>query len=142
MKARGIILAAGRGSRMNGHTAQRPKCLIEVGGKALLHWQLDAMRAAGIDAIGIVTGYQREQLDHADLREFHNARWGTTNMVSSLECARDWLESGTCIVSYSDIFYASSAIASQLACEHALAIAYDPNWRALWERRFADPLCD
>src|SRR5213076_1357092 len=56
--------------------------------------------------------------------------------------ARDWLESGTCIVSYSDIFYASSAIASLLACAHPLAITYDPNWRALWERRFADPLSD
>ena len=50
-----IILAAGRGSRMKNLTADRPKCLVELRGKALLDWQLEALRAAGVTEIAIVT---------------------------------------------------------------------------------------
>jgi L-glutamine-phosphate cytidylyltransferase len=142
MKARAIILAAGRGSRMETLTLDRPKCLVEVRGKALLQWQFQALRAAGIDEIAVVTGYRREMVAMTGVVEFHNARWAQTNMVASLECAGQWLAEAPCIVSYSDIFYASPAVESLLRCSAPLAITYDPNWRALWERRFGDPLCD
>ena len=42
MKA--IILAAGRGSRMKNLTDEKPKCLIELHGKALLDWQIQAIK--------------------------------------------------------------------------------------------------
>lgn len=142
MNARAIILAAGRGSRMQSLSAGQPKCLVEVRGKALLQWQIDALRAGGIAEIAIVTGYRREMLVAAGLVEFHNPRWAETNMVASLECARPWLEETPCIVSYSDIFYGCAAVESLLRCEAPLAVTYDPNWRLLWERRFSDPLDD
>lgn len=140
MKA--IILAAGRGSRMKNLTDERPKCLVELRGKALLDWQLDALCAAGIHEIAIVTGYKREALVKRDLVVFHNARWAETNMVSSLACADEWLEAGPCIVSYSDIFYDSSAVIALMESSAPLAVTYDPYWRDLWESRFGDPLLD
>lgn len=140
MKA--IILAAGRGSRMKDLTDERPKCLVELRGKTLLDWQLEALRGAGISEIAIVTGYKREMLANRGLIEFHNPRWAETNMVSSLECADDWLQSGPCIVSYSDIFYSPNAVQSLMICTVALAVTYDPNWLDLWTQRFGDPLLD
>jgi choline kinase len=140
MKA--IILAAGRGSRMKNLTADRPKCLVEVRGKTLLEWQLLALRSAGIQEIGIVTGYKRELLIRPGLTEFHNARWAETNMVTSLECAKGWLQGETCIVSYSDIFYDAIAVESLINCNASLAVTYDPNWLKLWTQRFGDPLID
>jgi choline kinase len=140
MKA--IILAAGRGSRMKDLTDERPKCLVELRGRALLDLQLEALRAAGITEIAIVTGYKRELLASRGLVEFHNPRWAETNMVSSLACARDWLTTEPCIVSYSDIFYNSVAVRSLMDCDSALAITYDPNWLELWTNRFGDPLLD
>ena len=140
MKA--IILAAGRGSRMKDLTDERPKCLVELRGKALLNWQLEALRAAGITDIAIVTGYKRELLANRGLVEFHNARWAKTNMVSSLACAQDWLQAEPCIVSYSDIFYSPVAVQSLIACTALLAVTYDPNWLELWTQRFGDPLLD
>lgn len=140
MKA--IILAAGRGSRMKNLTDERPKCLVELRGKALLDWQLEALRAAGITEIAIVTGYKRELLANRGLIEFHNARWAETNMVSSLACAQDWLQAEPCIVSYSDIFYSPAAVQSMMTCEASLAVTYDPNWLELWTQRFGDPLLD
>jgi len=140
MKA--IILAAGRGSRMKDLTDDRPKCLVELRGKALLDWQLEALRSAGIVEIAIVTGYKRQLLANRGLVEFHNARWAETNMVSSLACAQDWLQAEPCIVSYSDIFYSPLAVQSLITCEASLAVTYDPNWLELWTQRFGDPLLD
>lgn len=140
MKA--IILAAGRGSRMKDLTDERPKCLVELRGKTLLDRQLEALRAAGIAEIAIVTGYKRELLTNRGLAEFHNSRWAETNMVSSLACAQDWLQAEPCIVSYSDIFYSSMAVQSLMTSEATLAVTYDPNWQELWTQRFGDPLLD
>jgi choline kinase len=140
MKA--IILAAGRGSRMKNLTEERPKCLVELRGRPLLEWQLKALREAGISEIAIVTGYKRELLSNRGLVEFHNPRWAETNMVSSLACAQEWLQAEPCIVSYSDIFYETSAVESLMACAGRLAVTYDPHWLKLWEKRFGDPLLD
>ena len=140
MKA--IILAAGRGSRMKHLTDNRPKCLVELKGKALLDWQLDSLNEAGIEDIAIVTGYKRELLSNRGLQEFYNSRWSETNMVSSLACASPWLQAGPCIVSYSDIFYSTTAVQSLMRTDAPLAVTYDPNWLKLWSNRFGDPLLD
>ncbi len=140
MKA--IILAAGRGSRMKTLTDDRPKCLVKLRGRTLLDWQLQALREAGITEIAIVTGYRRELFANRGLVEFHNPRWADTNMVSSLACANKWLELAPCIASYSDIFYDVSAVTSLITSQSSLAVTYDPNWLALWTKRFGDPLLD
>ena len=140
MKA--VILAAGRGSRMKALTDERPKCLVELRGKTLLDWQLEALREAGTSDIAIVTGYKRELLSNRGLLEFHNPRWAETNMVSSLSCAEDWLQAEPCIVSYSDIFYEASAVESLIMSTASLAVTYDLHWLKLWEKRFGDPLLD
>lgn len=140
MKA--IILAAGRGSRMENLTDECPKCLLRVRGRTLLDWQLEALSLAGVTEIALVTGYKRELLRVRGLKEFHNIRWMETNMVSSLECADQWLSSEPCIVSYSDIFYETQAVSSLIECPSDLAVTYDPKWRRLWEKRFIDPLLD
>ncbi len=123
-------------------TEERPKCLAELAGTALLDLQINALKSAGVAEISIVTGYRRELLASRGLIEFHNARWSETNMVSSLASAEDWLADDTCIVSYSDIFYDLSAVRSLLTISADIALTYDPNWLVLWQQRFEDPLVD
>lgn len=139
---KGIILAAGRGSRMKEMTDDRPKCLVHLEGKSLLDWQVESLKQAGVSTIGIVTGYKRELLVGRGLVEFHNPRWAETNMVSSLVCAEQWLNAEPCIISYSDIVYSASAVSSLVECSADLAVTYDPNWLSLWTERFDDPLSD
>lgn len=139
---RAIILAAGRGSRMKDATSDRPKCLVEVGGRCLIDIQIRSLREGGATEIGIVTGYRREALAGRADAEFHNPRWAETNMVESLACAEDWLRSAPCLVSYSDIFYTAGPVRGLCAARAPIAIAYDTNWLDLWRRRFADPLDD
>lgn len=127
---------------MKQHTDTRPKCLLEVGGKSLLDHQIDSLKGAGVDKIAVVVGYRRELLGGRGLVEFLNPRWSETNMVSSLECAEEWLAEGPCIVSYSDIFYEINGVSRLMESSANLAVAYDPNWKNLWEKRFGDPLID
>ena len=85
MATKGIILAAGRGSRMGSFTAEKPKCLIEFGGRSLLEWQIRAFEKSGITKVAIVTGYLREKITETfNLTEFYNEKWNSTNMVASL----------------------------------------------------------
>lgn len=49
----GIILAAGRGTRLQPLTAHLPKPLVPLAGRPLLSWGLDALRALGTGRIAI-----------------------------------------------------------------------------------------
>jgi len=138
----GLILAAGRGSRMSALTHSGPKCLVEVGGGTLLERQVAALRSAGAERIGIVGGWQSAALHGRGLEVLHNPDWEATTMVASLCRAHDWLRAEATLVSYGDIAF-SPATARRLAhCPAPLALAYDRDWRALWQRRFEDPLDD
>ncbi|WP_084545213.1 nucleotidyltransferase family protein [Derxia gummosa] len=60
MKA--MILAAGRGERMRPLTDACPKPLLAAGGKPLVVWQIEALRAAGITDIVINTAWLGQRL--------------------------------------------------------------------------------
>src|SRR5688500_15622783 len=53
---RGIILAAGRGARLNGGNGDMPKCLVTLGGETLLSRNIRVLRAAGLSEIVVVVG--------------------------------------------------------------------------------------
>jgi len=137
-----IILAAGRGRRMGQVTQEKPKCMTVFNGKPLIEWQLEALQASGVEDIAIVRGYRGQQLAEYTSIFFENRRWAKTNMVCSLMCATEWLERFTCIVTYSDIFYNATAVQVLRKCSAELSITYDPDWLALWLRRFDEPLDD
>ncbi|HET6719246.1 MAG TPA: nucleotidyltransferase family protein, partial [Rhodocyclaceae bacterium] len=61
MKA--MILAAGRGERMRPLTDLTPKPLLQVGGKALIVWHLENLRAAGFTEIVINHAHLGTQIE-------------------------------------------------------------------------------
>lgn len=110
-----IILAAGVGSRLRPLTADRPKCLLDVGGQTLLDRQLAAIRRAGILEVAIVTGYRGDQIRarvDASVRIIDSARFEDTNSLYSLWLARDCLTGGAIILN-SDVL-APTALFSRL----------------------------
>jgi MurNAc alpha-1-phosphate uridylyltransferase len=60
-----MVLAAGLGTRMRPLTDDRPKALVEVGGKALIDHMLDRLADAGVDrAVVNVHAFADSLIDH------------------------------------------------------------------------------
>ena len=59
---RAVVLAAGKGERLNPLTETKPKHLLPVGGRPLIEWSLEAFKEAGIEEALIVTHYMGEKL--------------------------------------------------------------------------------
>jgi L-glutamine-phosphate cytidylyltransferase len=139
---RGVILAAGRGSRLGSLSDDRPKCMVELAQKPLIRRQVAALRSGGVTGVGIVRGYLGDRIDIEDATFFENPRWAETNMVMSLVAAASWLREGPVVISYADIFYGGDIVRELKAAPGDLVVAYDRGWRSLWARRFDDPLSD
>ncbi len=137
-----ILLAAGRGSRLKGFTADKPKCLNTVGGRTLLEWQLTALTGAGFGSVLAVTGYRKEMIEAYGIPTIHNVDWESTNMVFSLFCAVQQT-TGAVLISYSDILYGAQAVKTLLSgAGPNISILYDSEWETLWRQRSTTPLAD
>ena len=110
MKA--IILAAGVGKRLWEVTQHRPKCLIEIGGRSLLHRYLESLAAVGIRRADIVVGYKQEMIRAAVAgdscgigvtfwanEEFHRGS------ISSLWVARSAFDDDTIVMDADVLFH-------------------------------------
>jgi L-glutamine-phosphate cytidylyltransferase len=125
---KGIILAAGRGLRLNGATGNTPKCLLEIGGLTLLERQIQALRACGIDDIVVVTGYEAERVRRTCDSQIHfveNSRFDQTNSLYSLWLTRDLLVNGFIVIN-SDVLFHPQLLADLITAryEDALLIGY------------------
>jgi len=61
---KGVLLTAGEGTRMRPLTLTRPKTMLQVGGKPILQYNLEALRDAGIRDIIMVVGYKKEAIEN------------------------------------------------------------------------------
>ncbi len=93
MKA--IILAAGRGRRLAEYSNNLPKCMLSFGGKTLLDYQIESVRALGITEIVMVVGFEKEVIIEHTRRYtdiiftfIENREFDTTNTAFSLWLAR------------------------------------------------------
>ena len=111
MKA--IILAAGTASRLRPLTSHTPKCLLKIGERTLLERSIDALVAAGVDQLCIVTGYLHEQIEQFVAERYpslsttfiHNAVYDSTNNIYSLWLARPFAEGSDVLLLDSDLLY-------------------------------------
>lgn len=143
---RAFLLAAGQGTRLRPLTESMPKCMVPLADKPLIAHLLTSLRAGGVQDFVIVTGYCAGALetylnDQPDVTFRHNPDYMDSNMVYSLLCAED-LFNDDCLISYTDILYASSLVLDLIATPDDVAMAYDPNWLTLWQSRMSDPLAD
>jgi choline kinase len=105
---RAVILAAGRGSRLNGHVTDAPKALLELGGVSLVQRQIRALRAEGIHEIAVVVGCEAELVRrHCGPRVTYveNRSFATTNSLYSLWMARTLLRDGFVVLNCDVLFH-------------------------------------
>lgn len=90
-----LILAAGQATRLRPLTDDRPKCLLEVGGRTILARAVDRLYERGLETITIVDGYRGDMIRAAlaadfpdlDIRFIRNEQYATTNNAWSLHLA-------------------------------------------------------
>ena len=58
-----VILSAGQGKRLSPLTDDRPKCLVELSGRTVLHWQLANLASVGVREAVVVTGFRADRVD-------------------------------------------------------------------------------
>ncbi|HTX61119.1 MAG TPA: bifunctional sugar-1-phosphate nucleotidylyltransferase/acetyltransferase [Methanobacterium sp.] len=91
---KGVILTAGEGTRMRPLTLSRPKTMVQVGGKPILQYNIEALKEAGIYEITLIVGYHEEVIknyfqDGSDLGVKINyitqgERLGTAHAIGTL----------------------------------------------------------
>ena len=72
--ARAILLSAGQGRRLLPLTADQPKCLIRIGDRSLLEWQVDALIEAGIKEVVVISGYRSDLVEGVVMRRYGDRR--------------------------------------------------------------------
>ena len=118
-----VILAAGRGSRLGEGV---PKCLVELGGRALIEHQLAALRSVGIRETLVVVGYGAERVRARLGSACHfveNERFDETNSLYSLWLACGWVR-GPFLQLNCDLV-AHPEIYARLLAAPRTALAYD-----------------
>jgi NDP-sugar pyrophosphorylase family protein len=134
-----LILAAGRGTRMEGLTEDRPKPMIDVGGKPLLEHILDRLRDAGFSSALVVTGYKAEMIEtafpnHPMRMEFVRQHTIEGTARAAL-LARDWAADAPFLMTYGDILtdvedYRGMAAKLQPGVELVLSVKWvDDPWQ-------------
>ncbi len=111
-KLKAVILAAGAGSRLYPITLNKPKCMVKVGGRPILDYQIRAYSIAKIEEIIIVGGYRIDQIKKycekirgINIRIIENEDYQTTNNMYSLYLARDELLGNNFLLSNGDVIF-------------------------------------
>jgi len=131
-----VILAAGMASRLRPLTDEKPKCLLEIGGRTLLQRTMDALVDAGITEFVVVTGYRSEMIrqfitDHYNLMPMSflpaegrltvhfidNADYATTNNIYSLWLTRPYVNGADFLLLDSDILFDPAVVEKVLQAE-------------------------
>ncbi|MFN1620008.1 HAD-IIA family hydrolase [Vibrio rotiferianus] len=130
----GVILAAGVGSRLRPMTNNKPKCLVTTAGKAILDYQLEAYKNAGIKKIVVVVGYEgdaiKEHLKYNqdfDILIVDNDIYEDTNNMYSLYLTREIVRGEPFILNNADLSVDSGIIKKLLEDERENLVAIDTS---------------
>lgn len=137
MKA--IIVAAGQASRLMPITNDKPKCLLEIGGKTIMERQLEVLRQCGIDDIVVVRGYKKEMLTYPNIRYYENTDYENNNILSSLFYAQSEMDDDF-VFSYSDIIFERSILEKLLQSEADISLVIDIDWLKHYQHRYQHPI--
>ena len=131
MKA--FILAAGVSRRLYPETYNTPKCLLNVGGKPIINYQLEAIQSIGIENVTMIIGYHREMLVDHVIKNFPdinfefiiNNHYFETNTAYSVYLGRENLTSDVQLLMNADVIYPPELITRIVGSKKETVLAVD-----------------
>ena len=139
MKA--IIVAAGPGSRLNQLTRNKPKCLLDIGGRTIMERMLEVLRSNGIDDISVVRGWMSSMIDFPRVNYYENPDFRGNNILTSLFYAEAAMDDDF-VFSYCDICYTSDIVTRLLDCRADVAVVVDVDWEEHYLGRDRHPIAE
>jgi len=104
MKA--LILAAGKGERLQPLTDYKPKAMLPVCNKPLIDYQIEMLRKHGIDEVAVVIGHLEKALkEHLNVKFYRDTSISGT--ASAVYAAKDFIDDEF-ILLYGDVFFDGS----------------------------------
>lgn len=113
-----VILAAGKGERLNRLTAENTKCMVEINGVTLIERMLKQLDNRGLSRIVMVVGYKKDNLINfisklninTEIIYVENDVYEMTNNIYSLYLAKSFLCEEETIILESDIIFENGVL--------------------------------
>lgn len=126
---RAIIMAAGKGIRLQPVTFSIPKPLVNVNGVRMIDTVIQGLYENGITEIYVVVGYLKEQFDclkkeYPGVTLINNPFYESCNNISSLYVARNYIENSI-ILDGDQIIYNPMVLAPEFTCSGYNAVWTD-----------------
>ena len=130
-----VILGAGQGKRLLPLTESSPKCLLRVGGRTMLEWQMRALAACGVREVAVVTGFGADAVEAAAAeisarvglraRTRHNPFYAVADNAGSCFVARDLLRDGRRVLMNGDTLFEPAVLARALTASAPVSVTVD-----------------
>lgn len=126
---KGIILAAGKGSRISDKTDGLPKSFLKIGDKSIIEHQIESLRFAGIKDIVIVTGYLWPKFvekfgSDPNITLLKNPFYFRCNVIGSLWFAREYFKEGF-IFTHADTYFDREILTDLLKHKEKIVFAIE-----------------
>ena len=125
----GVILAAGKGSRMG--SIDIPKCLLEINQIPIIKHQINSFKKNGINDILVVTGYKSEMIHdllNDQVEYVHNSKFNEMNNIYSVWLAIQKLHDDFICV-YGDLIFDQEILKKCLEIKEDIGLMVEPNTR-------------
>jgi histidinol-phosphate/aromatic aminotransferase/cobyric acid decarboxylase-like protein/choline kinase len=132
-----VILAAGLGRRLGKLTQRSTKCMVELNGRRLIDYTMEAVAAAGVSRVVLVIGHGGDEVQRFVGSEWRgipvsyvsNELYQTTNNIYSLQLAADELCRDDSLIIESDVVFEPSILTECVlnpAANVAVVAPYQP----------------
>tara|TARA_B100000029_G_scaffold516296_1_gene628508 strand:+ start:3782 stop:4507 length:726 start_codon:yes stop_codon:yes gene_type:complete len=136
---KGIILAAGKGTRIAQITKKKPKCLIKLNKKTILERQINYLRRLNVKDIIVIKGYKEKKINFKNIKYVVNKNYKNSEQLESLFCARKEL-SGELIITFGDTIYDFSVIKKIFSYKKGeIILGIDKKWKKRYKFRYDHP---
>lgn len=138
---KGIILAAGIGSRIRPLTNKTHKSMLKIGDKTILERMVGSLMHLGIKDVAIITGYLEDQIKQFVSKEFpstnvtyiKNEKYLDTNTGYSLLLAKEFVGEDDFVKFDADVIFETAILERLINSDYPSALCIDKNIRLAQE---------